>query len=76
MLLIPIRPWSAASTSVMVFALLMFLTIKTRQLRFVRSCLVSRVGLVAVGVRSSPSIATWNLRILSRCSGEAVVMNA
>ena len=66
MLLIPIRPWSATSTSVMVFALLMFLTIRTRQLRLVRFWSVSHAGLVAVGVRSSPLIATWNLIIFSQ----------
>ena len=58
------------------FALLMFCTIRTKQLRLALSRSVSRVGLVVVEVRSSPSIDTWNLIIFSCYSGEAAVMNA
>ena len=75
-ILVPIKPWSAASTSVMGFDLLMFHTIRTRQLCLAISRSVSCVGLVAVDVRSSLSINTWDLIIFSRCSSEVPVMNA
>ena len=65
-----------ASTSVMGFDLLMFRTIRTRQLHLALSRSVSCAGLVAMNVRSSPLIDTWNLIIFSRCSSEAAVMNA
>ena len=58
------------------FALLMFHTIRTRQLRLALSRSLSCAGLVAAGVRSSSSIDFWNLIIFLLCSGKAAVMNA